>query len=86
MPGDRRPMTTVELLELDRKERMLREAREKGLRDYISSLDYAREQGRLEGLAEVAKNMLAMGMDLELIVQATGLAREKVEELKNQTE
>jgi len=90
VPGNRRPMTTVELLELDRKERMLREMREKGLRDYISLLDYARERARQAGYAEakaeIARNMLAMGMEASLVAELTGLTREEIEDLRKQPE
>ena len=93
-PALRKAMTTLEFLSQDREARMLYEMRQKALRDHISAIEGAREQGRLEGRergrlegrVEVARNMLAMGLDVELIAQATGLAREKLEELKNQTQ
>jgi predicted transposase/invertase (TIGR01784 family) len=97
-PPLRKAMTTLEFLSQDREARMLYEMRQKALRDHISAIEGAREQGRLEGRergrlegrvegrVEVARNMLAMGLDVELIAQATGLAREKLEELKNQTQ
>lgn len=74
-------MTTLEFLSQDREARMLYEMRQKTLRDQISLVEGAREQGKME----VARNMLTMGLDVGLIAQATGLAQEKLEELKKQT-
>ena len=39
------------------------------------------EEGKVEKALEVAKNLLAMGMDTEKIQQATGLSKEEVEKL-----
>ena len=56
--------------------------------------NYAREEGRAEGLAEgeakgkaegkteIAKAMLAEGMDKALIIKLTGLSSEEVERLQ----
>ena len=40
------------------------------------------EVGRVEGKKETAKNLLAMGIDIDKIVKATGLKKEIVEMLK----
>jgi predicted transposase/invertase (TIGR01784 family) len=55
--------------------------REKSLLDYTSGMNYAKRQGKAEGKAEVAQNLLEMGMPLEQIEKATGLAREEIENL-----
>ena len=68
----------------------LEELREKWEMDRISSLDYAEEKGREEGIKkgeeqkqkEVAKKMLAEKIDIELIIKVTGLTKEEIEELK----
>ena len=63
-------------------------SRDKFLRDQISIREEAREEGRQEGAdakaLEVALNLLAQGVELDVIVKATGLSREKVEELQKQ--
>lgn len=50
-------------------------------------LDTARDEGRAEGraesLAKVAANMIALGMDSEIICAATGLTYEEVEDIRN---
>ena len=61
----------------------------KMLYDYENTIDYAREEGHLKGLAEgklekaleVAKNLIAMGLSLEQITEATKLSNEQVLEL-----
>jgi len=42
----------------------------------------AKQEGVVEGIIEVAKNMLKRGKSVEEIVADTGLTHEKVEELK----
>ena len=45
-----------------------------------------REEGRKEGESEakekIAKNLLKLGVELEKIIEATGLTKEKIEKLK----
>lgn len=66
-------------------------------RDLKNSLDTAKEEGREEGreegieegmkkgiekgIAEVAKNLLKSGVDLEIIIQTTGLTKEQLNTL-----
>ena len=71
-------------------------SRDKFLRDQVSIREEAREEGLEEGrqkgrqegadakALEVALNLLAQGVELDVIVKATGLSREKVEELQKQ--
>ena len=53
--------------------------------DIIAQINYAerkgREEGAAEGKAEVARNMLAMNMNVDVITKATGLSAEEVEAL-----
>lgn len=42
-----------------------------------------REQGRAEGKLEIAKNLLAMGIPMDKVVQASGLAEEQISALMN---
>ena len=39
------------------------------------------EQGRAEGRAEVAKNLLSLGMDITLVSQATKLSEDEIRHL-----
>ena len=41
----------------------------------------ARDQGRKEGIKDVAKKMLAEKMDIDVITKVTGLTKEEIEEL-----
>lgn len=85
---------TVEVLDelsLNEEERELYEYREKALLDYISAIDYAKTEGRAEGLAdgekkaklEDAKKMLKENIPIEIIIRVTGLRKEEIEKLKD---
>jgi predicted transposase/invertase (TIGR01784 family) len=56
------------------------------MRSNRSQLDTAREEGREEGEQKralaIAKNMLAMGIDIEKVAKATTLTLEQVKQLK----
>ena len=43
-----------------------------------------RAQGRAEGKLEIAKNLLAMGIPMDKVVQASGLTEEQISALMNQ--
>lgn len=49
----------------------------KAYRDIKNSLDTAEEKGR----AEVAKKLLAMGLTIQAIAEATGLAEDEIKKL-----
>ena len=51
----------------------------KAYRDIKNSLDTAKEEGRAEGCAEVAKTMLANGFNKTKIAQMTGLSIAEIE-------
>ncbi|MBQ3414397.1 MAG: Rpn family recombination-promoting nuclease/putative transposase [Clostridia bacterium] len=67
----------------------LAELREKAIRDEAAGLKAARrvglEEGEAKGIAknqkEIAKKMLAKGIDIDTIVEITGLTKEKIEKL-----
>ena len=46
--------------------------------DYQNTIDYA----RIEGKIEVAQKMLAMGFEVDVVQQATGLSKEQVRSLQ----
>ena len=51
---------------------------------FVDSNKKSLEQGRAEGRAEVAKNLLRMGMSPTDIAKATGLGTEEIEKLKTE--
>ncbi len=67
-------------------------SRDKFLRDQVSireeareeGLEEGRQEGRQEAQEEIALHLLAQGVDIDVIVKATSLSREKVEELQKQ--
>ena len=74
------------------------EASKKAYRDIKNSIDTAKQEGKQEGLAEgmelgmkkgknersleIAKTMLADGVDINLIMKYSGLTQEQIEKLK----
>ncbi len=66
----------------DEELRILAELREKGRRDEYARRQYSKKQGLQEGLIEVAKNMLRLGIDIEIITKSTGLKIEEIEKLR----
>ena len=61
-----------------------REEYDKAMKDEFARLvenNFAREEGRAEGKAEIAKAMLAEGMEPALIIKFTGLSAEEVDSL-----
>ena len=63
-------------------------------RDIKNSIDTAKQEGKQEGLAEgiekgmnqkaqdIARNMLADGVDIDLIMKYSGLTQEQIDKLK----
>ena len=62
------------------------EAREMAIHDEISrlagALDQGREEGKIEGKLETARNLLLMGMAVETVAKGTNLPVEKIIELQ----
>ena len=70
------------------------EASKMTYRDIKNSIDTAKQEGKQEGLAEdmelgmnqkaldIARNMLADGVDINLIMKYSGLTQEQIEKLK----
>ena len=62
---------------------------QKMIYDYENTIDFAKKQGRTEGLAEglekgrveIARNLLSIGLSVEQIVNATGLTEEQIRSL-----
>ena len=50
--------------------------------DYNSGMRKAKDEGKIEGKIEIARNMIADGESIEKIVRYTGLTKESIETLK----
>ena len=83
----------LQVISQDDKKRMEYEARQKAIRDYnegmLESHERGLKQGRAEGRAEgerkrsidIAKKLLAMGLDLDTVSKGTGLTAEQIQNL-----
>jgi len=69
-------------MSLDEETRRLYEAREMFLHDQATRMYEAKEEGLEEGKEFVAKNMLSLGIEDELIIKATGLDQAIIDKLK----
>jgi predicted transposase/invertase (TIGR01784 family) len=89
-PMLKKAMNTLEFLSQDAQTRMEYDARLKFLRDEASRVEGAKAEGRAEGRAEgeqrkaveIAKNLLAMGIDIKAIAKASGLSEAEVRSLQ----
>ncbi|OCL26022.1 transposase [Orenia metallireducens] len=76
----------LDAMYLNEDERELYEARLKWLRDEEMALKKAEEKGREEGRREEKKemvnNLLKLGVEIDKIVEASGLSKEEIEDLK----
>ena len=71
----------LEYLSGDEAERRIAYLRETAEIDRKFAMTAARNKGRAEGMADVAKKMLAEKMDINLIIKITGLTNEEIEKL-----
>ncbi len=53
--------------------------------DYKTLKYESYEKGKKEDKVKIAKKLLKMGLNIEEIEEATGLAKEEIEKLKNET-
>ena len=76
----------LEEISKDEHERYLAELREKYVRDQVAVQEYGYIKGREEGHKEekirIAKKMLDMGIDFEIICKTTGLSQEEIIKLE----
>jgi predicted transposase/invertase (TIGR01784 family) len=77
-PGMEKAMDTLQYLSQDSEARRLYEARQKYLHDEASMMEAA----KLAGIREVAKNMLALNLDIATIAKATGLTEHEINALR----
>ncbi len=66
----------------DEEMRDLLEAREKQIRDHISSVEYARQEGREEERRALALKLLQEGVDFKFVKKTTGLSEEEIRDVK----
>ncbi|KWX78821.1 hypothetical protein AMQ84_08370 [Paenibacillus riograndensis] len=81
-PGLEKAMDTLQYLSQDSEARRLYEARQKYLHDEASMLGSAEMAGIKKGKIEVARNLLAMGMDHAAVAKATGLSEDEIQSIK----
>ena len=56
---------------------------EKGMaQEMAQGIEKGIEKGRTEGFVEVARNMKSLGISTELIIKATGLTAEEIENIE----
>ncbi|MDE7326042.1 MAG: Rpn family recombination-promoting nuclease/putative transposase, partial [Lachnospiraceae bacterium] len=76
---------TLQVISQDEEKRMEYEAREKAIRDYNQGMLEAEQRGEQLGWKEakenIAKNMLAMKLPIDMIAQVTGLSVEQIKSL-----
>lgn len=66
--------------------------REKWEMDRISEINHAKEVGKIEGKIqgkieekkETARKLIEQGVDIEIVIKATGLTKEEIEEIMNE--
>ncbi|NOU83733.1 Rpn family recombination-promoting nuclease/putative transposase [Paenibacillus sp. LMG 31459] len=81
-PGLEKAMDTLQYLSQDSEARRLYEARQKYLHDEASMVEGAKSAGIIEGKLQVARNLLAMGMDYAAVAKATGLREDEIKSIK----
>ena len=88
IPEIKEAKKTLEILSLDKKARMTYEQRQKALKDKISMLSGAKEEGIKEGIEKekfnIALNMLENGMSKDVVEKITGLSKTKVEKIEKE--
>ena len=73
----------LEYINADEEERMRAKFRERSEWKYHADMKSMFSAGKEEGVKDVAKKMLKQNIDIEVIIEVTGLTREEVEKLKD---
>jgi len=82
-PPVQKAIGKLRAMSADEEERYWAEAREKALRDEVTLLAVAREEGREQATRETARNLIQLGALSDVqIAQATGLTLAQVEGLR----
>ena len=71
----------LEYLTGDEETRRLAYLREKAIRDERAAMIKARREGKEEIQKDIARKMLAKSIDINLIIELTGLSKEDIENL-----
>jgi predicted transposase/invertase (TIGR01784 family) len=69
----------------DSRNRFIQMMEEKRERDAVTDLAFARREGKAEGKAGIALNLLAMGIDIHTVSRATGLSIGEIGRLQAKT-
>lgn len=89
-PVIRKAITVLDMLSRDPETVRLAELRMKKILDERSMLEGAKEEGilegKLEGKLEAARNLLKLGVCLDIVVKATGLLEKEVIEIQKELE
>ena len=77
----RKAKEEFEYLTGDEEERRISELREKRIRDYVTNMEGAKEEGEKNKTIEIAKKMKKKGMIINDIIEITGLTKEEIQKL-----
>ena len=77
----------LEYINADEEERMRAKFRERAEWEYNANMNSMYSAGKSDGIKEqsisIAKKMLAENLDIEIIINTTGLTKEEIEKLKD---
>lgn len=79
--GFQKLFAAAELAQLQPEERKDYEDSLKYYGDMKNVVDTSKEEGRVEGIIEVAMNLKKNNVPMDVIIQSTGLTREEIEKL-----
>ena len=82
-PAFRKLAEIGDLRKLSREELELYDEDIKNMRDIYATRKFDEKRGMAKGKAEVARNLLAMGMSWTQIIQATGLTEDQLKQLQS---
>lgn len=71
----------AEIAKFTKEEQQAYEESLKYYRDIKNVVDTSREEGVMEEKARIAKNLKAKGVEIEMIIEVTGLTKEEIQEL-----
>lgn len=77
-PPEKRSLYEKSIMNRNDYENILCERYEDG---FAAGIEEGREEGREEGLVLAAKNMIAQGLPIDVIMQVTGLSESQLEKL-----
>lgn len=63
--------------------RYIYDLKENARMDFLSAIDTAKEDGKVEGKLEVARDMLLDGLDVQYVSRMTHIPFEQIQQLKN---